>query len=98
MELDKKKKSGHPGIKKDLQNNDTYVPVLHQSLNWYNILRIKMTVMMGQLKSSRHSHAKRHTHTHMFLLKNNNRSLDFEAKILKLSTIMAPTVFRELIN
>lgn len=33
--------SGDHGIMKDLQNNDTYVPILHHSLNWDNISRIR---------------------------------------------------------
>lgn len=29
------------GIMKDLRNNDTYGPILHHSLNWANISRIR---------------------------------------------------------
>jgi len=34
-------KRGNHGIMKDLQNNDTYVPILHHSLSWDNISRIR---------------------------------------------------------
>lgn len=33
--------AGDHGIMKDLRNNDTYVPILHHSLNWDNISRIR---------------------------------------------------------
>lgn len=62
-------RTSHRGIMKDLQKNDTYVPILHQPLNWYNILRIKDQGSQWATSSPVHIHMQRgqtqtYTNTH----------------------------------